>query len=240
MIGPYVNGTALVIGSLLGGFIGPRFSREFRLHMPMVFGCTAIGISAAMIVKEKYLAAVVLAVIVGTIVGEVVNLESGIQKMVGAVRKLIQKETKPSGDLNHQEFLDNFVALTVLFCFSGMGIYGSLHEGMTGDSTLLIIKGILDLFTGLIFASTMGYAIGILVIPQFVIQASLYCGAVLIVPFTNPAMLGDFSACGGIILLSIGLRLCGVKNLPVGNMIPALLLVMPLSWVWSTYLLPLM
>lgn len=236
MIGPYVNGAALLIGSILGGLIGPRLSRDFRLHMPMVFGCTAIGISVAMIVKGKYLAPVVLAVIAGTIVGEIIQLESGIQKGVGYAGKFFEKLTNPPADLNQQEFLDKFVALTVLFCFSGMGIYGSLQEGMTGDPTLLIIKGILDIFTSLIFASTMGCTIGILVIPQFIVQTLLYCGAILIIPFTNPDMLGDFSACGGIMLLSIGLRLCGVKNIPVGNMIPALIFVMPLSWLWATYL----
>jgi uncharacterized membrane protein YqgA involved in biofilm formation len=79
----------------------------------------------------------------------------------------------------------------------------------------------------------MGFAVGALVIPQFILQTLLYFSAVLIVPITTPEMLGDFSACGGIILLSIGLRICGIKNLPVANMIPALILVMPLSWLWT-------
>jgi len=237
MTGPYVNGVALFIGSMLGGFVGPKFSRDFRLHMPMVFGCISIGISITMLVKGKALAPVVLAVIAGTIVGELIRLESAIQTGVGYVGKVIEKHSKASPNINQQEFHDTFVTLTVLFCFSGMGIYGSLQEGMTGDPTLLIIKGILDIFTSIIFASTIGYTLGILVIPQFIVQAMLYYGAGLIIPFTNPDMLGDFSACGGIVLLSIGLRICGVKNIPVGNMIPALIVVMPFSWLWSTYIL---
>lgn len=232
MIGPYVNGAALLIGSVIGSLVGPRFNKDFRVRMPMVFGCTSIGISMAMVVKAHQLAPIVLAVILGTIVGEVVRLESIIQKSAGFARSLVERFFKPPGDFNQSEFLDRFVALTVLFCFSGMGIYGSLHEGMTGDPTLLIIKGILDLFTGLIFASTMGFAVTTLVVPQFVVEVLLYFGAILIVPFTSPEMLGDFSACGGIILLSIGLRICGIKNLPVANMIPALVLVMPFSWLW--------
>jgi uncharacterized membrane protein YqgA involved in biofilm formation len=235
MIGPYVNGTALLIGSMVGGFIGPKFSKDFRLHMPMVFGCTSIGISIAMIIKAKFLAPVALAVILGTIFGEIIHLENGIQRGVSYATKLINTSTKSAEDRDHQEFLDKFVPLTVLFCFSGMGIYGSLQEGMTGDPTLLIIKSILDIFTSLIFASTIGYSLGILVIPQFLVQSMLFCGAVLIVPYTSPEMLGDFSACGGIILLAIGLRICGIKNLPVANMIPALIIVMPLSWVWAVY-----
>lgn len=236
MIGPYVNGAALLIGSLVGGFIGPRFSREFRLHMPMVFGCTSIGISVAMIVKGVNLAPIALALILGTIIGEVIHLEDAIQKIVGYLQKIFKKNNLPAGGISNQEFLDKFVSLTVLFCFSGMGIYGSLNEGMTGDPTLLIIKGILDIFTSIIFASTMGYTLCILVLPQFTVQTLLFCGAALIVPFTNPVMLADFSGCGGILLLSIGLRICGIQNIPVGNMIPALFLVMPLSWLWSIYL----
>lgn len=236
MIGPYVNGAALLIGSLVGGFVGPRFSKDFRLHMPMVFGCVSIGISSTMIVKATTLSPVVLAVILGTILGEVIRLENVIQRGVGRARLLFSKFVKPVESQNSSEFADKFVALTVLFCFSGMGVYGSLHEGVSGDPNLLIIKGILDLFTSAIFASTMGYAIGVLVIPQFLIEVLLYMCAAMIVPLTTPAMLGDFSACGGIVLLAVGLRICGIKNLPVGNMIPALVLVMPISWLWTRYL----
>ncbi|MFV0436518.1 MAG: DUF554 domain-containing protein [Desulfopila sp.] len=236
MIGPLVNGAALFIGSLAGGFIGPRFSRDFRLHMPMVFGCASIGISITLIIKGANLAPVILAVILGTVFGEAIHLESKIQRAATRTKGWIEKLTGPAKDMDHKEFMDKFVALVVLFCFSGMGIYGSLNEGMTGDPTLLIIKSILDLFTSLIFASTMGYTVATLVIPQVFIQAMLFYGATLIVPYTDPAMLNNFSAGGGIVLLAIGLRICGIQNLPVANMIPALFLVMPLTWCWIRFL----
>jgi uncharacterized membrane protein YqgA involved in biofilm formation len=173
MIGPYVNGAALLVGSVVGGIIGPRISRDFRVHMPMVFGCTSIGISVTMIIKVKLMAAVVLAVILGTIVGVIINLELLIQKGASSSKRWFEKICSSPGELDQAEFLDKFVALTVLFCFSGMGIYGSLHEGMSGDPTLLIIKGILDIFTGLIFASTMGFSVGLLVIPQFLVETQI-------------------------------------------------------------------
>lgn len=236
MIGPYVNGVALLVGSIAGGIIGPRFSKDFRFHMPMIFGVTSIGVSITMIVKGQLLTPVVLAIILGTIVGEIFHLEVSIQKMVASAFKLIEKITKTKETTDLKNLIDKFVPLTVLFCFSGMGFYGSLQEGMTGDPTLLIIKSILDIFTSLIFASTIGCTLAILVIPQFIVQTLLYFGAIFIVPYTSPEMLADFSACGGIILLAIGMRICGVKNLPVANMIPALILVLPASWLWSLYL----
>jgi hypothetical protein len=46
-------------------------------------------------------------------------------------------------------------------------------------------------------------------------------------------MLADFSACGGVIMLATGLRICGIKIFPIVNMLPALILVMPISALWA-------
>ena len=52
-------------------------------------------------------------------------------------------------------------------------------------------------------------------------------------------MINDFKACGGIIMLATGFRMIRVKMFPTADMIPAMVLVMPFSWVWSAYILPL-
>ncbi|WP_316900393.1 DUF554 domain-containing protein [Pseudodesulfovibrio indicus] len=232
MIGPLVNGAALIAGSAAGALLGPKLSLNLRVKMPMVFGCASMGLGVAMIVKVKFLAPVVLALVVGSVLGELIQLESLIQKGAGKTRTVIDKIVRPTGALSQEEFLDKFVALLVLFCLSGTGIYGAMSEGMTGDPTLLIVKAILDLFTAPIFASTMGLSVGILVIPQLTVQALLYYLSSLILPLTTPDMLADFSACGGLIMLATGFRICGIKQFPVAGMIPSLLLVMPLSALW--------
>lgn len=236
MIGPYVNGATVVAGSLAGAFLGSRMSRNLRERMPMVFGCASLGLGVAMVVKVQSLPPMVLALVLGSIFGELVHLETGIQKLATKARALIEKFAKPSGDLSHDEFLEKFVAIMVLFCVSGTGIFGAMSEGMTGDPTLLIVKAILDLFTSAIFAATLGYTVVTLVVPQFIIQTSLFFGAALIMPLTTPAMVADFSACGGLIMLATGFRICGIKQFPVANMIPSLFLVMPLSALWARYL----
>jgi len=236
MIGPYVNGATVVAGSLAGAFMGTKMSRNLRERMPMVFGCASLGLGVAMVVKVQALPPMVLALVLGSIFGELVHLETGIQKLATKARALIEKFAKPSGDLSHDEFLEKFVAIMVLFCVSGTGIFGAMSEGMTGDPTLLIVKAILDLFTSAIFAATLGYTVVTLVVPQFIIQTSLFFGAALIMPLTTPAMVADFSACGGLIMLATGFRICGIKQFPVANMIPSLFMVMPLSALWSRFL----
>jgi uncharacterized membrane protein YqgA involved in biofilm formation len=236
MIGPYVNGAAVLAGSLGGAMLGSRLSKNLRNRMPMVFGCASMGLGVAMIVKVQSLPPMVLALVLGSILGELVHLETGIQKLASGARRLIEKFSKPSGDLSHDEFLEKFVAIMVLFCVSGTGVFGSMSEGMTGDPTLLIVKAILDLFTSAIFAASLGYTVATLVVPQFAIQVALYFGAALIMPLTTPAMVADFSACGGLIMLATGFRICGIKQFAVANMIPSLFLVMPLSALWARYM----
>ncbi len=233
MIGPAVNGAALVFGGLFGAAIGPRLNKNLRQQIPLVFGCSAMGIGVAMVLKVHSFAPVVLALILGAVFGILVRLEERVQRLSNKSRKLVERVARPAPGLAQEEFLDKFVALVVLFCVSGMGVYGSLNEGMTGDPSLLVIKAILDFFTALIFASSLGFAVCLLAVPQFTVQALLFFGAVQIVPLTTPAMMADFSACGGLIMLATGFRICGIKQFPVADMIPALVLVMPFSWAWT-------
>jgi uncharacterized membrane protein YqgA involved in biofilm formation len=59
----------------------------------------------------------------------------------------------------HESFIQNYVAIIILFCASGTGIFGSMQEGMTGDPSILIAKAFLDFFTATIFATTLGIAV---------------------------------------------------------------------------------
>lgn len=236
MIGPYINGAALLAGSVAGGLVGPYLNDNLRERMPMVFGCASMGIGVTMIVKVKFLAPVVLALVVGTLLGELVQLETRIQNAARSTQNIFNKFTQPKGGLSQQEYMDKFVALMVLFCASGTGIYGALNEGMTGDPTLLIVKAILDFFTAPIFAASMGISVCVLVVPQFLIQGSLYFAASQILHLTTPDMLSDFSSCGGLIMLATGFRICGIKSFPIAAMLPSLIIVMPLSFLWATYI----
>jgi len=176
---------------------------------------------------------VILALLVGTLIGEVVHLEDAIMRLASKTRGFIDRIAKPAdGSLSHDEFLSKFVALLVLFCASGTGVFGAMNEGMTGDSSLLMVKSFLDLFTAAIFATALGFSVATLVVPQFLIQGSLFLLATKILPLTTPNMIADFSACGGLIMVATGLRIAGIKPFSVANMLPALFLAMPVSALW--------
>jgi uncharacterized membrane protein YqgA involved in biofilm formation len=236
LIGPYVNGSVVTIGGVVGAFLGSKLPERLRNALPQTFGLASMGLGAMLIVKVKYMPAVVLAMVLGAVIGEMLGVERGLGKMAGATRGFIDKIIPPREGLSHEEFMDKFVAILVLFCASGTGIFGAMHEGMTGDPSILYIKTILDLFTSAIFATSLGYAVATIAVPQIMIQLGLAMLATLIMPLTTANMMADFSAAGGLIMLATGLRICGIKMFPVANMLPALLLVMPFSFLWASYI----
>ena len=90
----------------------------------------------------------------------------------------------------------------------------------------------------IIFACTLGIVVSLVALPQLVIFLLLYYLAGVIFPMTTPAMIADFKACGGLIVFVTGFRMIRVKDFPVADMIPAMALVMPISWIWTAYILP--
>ncbi|MCQ4088231.1 DUF554 domain-containing protein [Saccharibacillus sp. JS10] len=236
-IGPLVNALAVLLGGVLGALLGNRIPERLRINLPMTFGAASMGMGIALIVKVHAFPPVVLALLLGSIIGELVRLEKGIEWMASKVRGPVDRffsvqSTGPDPDT----FIQQFVGILVLFCASGTGIFGALNEGMTGDSTVLLTKSLLDFCTAMIFATSLGYIVPTIALPQAVILLSLFFGAGLILPLTTPEMIADFSAVGGIIMLMTGLRICGIKAFPVANMLPALLFVMPLSHLWTIWL----
>ncbi len=121
----------------------------------------------------------------------------------------------------------------------GTGIYGSIVSGMTGDHSIMIAKSILDLFTAIIFSCTLGSVVSLIAIPQFILFMTLFLLAGVIYPLTTPAMINDFKAVGGFFMLAAGFRMNKVTNFPTADMIPAMILIMPFSWIWSSFILPL-
>ena len=239
-IGVIVNASSVLLGGIFGGFFGNKLSEDFKEKLNMIFGACSMGMGIFSIAPMKNMPSVIFAVILGTIVGLAIHLgqifNKGALLMQRPITRMIPTENL---SISKDEFMSLMVTATVLFCASGTGIYGSLDEGMSGDITILVSKSILDFFTAAIFAASLGYAVSIIAIPQFIIFVILFLLARFILPFTYPSMISDFKACGGFLMLATGFRMVKLKMFPIAEMIPAMILVMPLSWLWSDIILKL-
>ena len=240
-IGVIINTVAIFLGGIVGALLGDKLPEKYKEQLNLIFGLCSMGMGISSIVLMKYMPAVVFALIIGTIVGLVFKLGDKVYELCSKLQKvMIRIVLKKETNMSETEFLATLITVIVLFCSSGMGIYGSLSEGMTGDSSLLITKSILDFFTAAIFACNLGYIVSLIAVPQFVIFTTLFLSASFIVPLTTPDMIADFKACGGFLMVAAGFRILKLKMFPVVDMIPAMILVMPFSWFWVNIILHLL
>lgn len=123
--------------------------------------------------------------------------------------------------------------------------------GVIIDALSVVFGGLLGAIAGgllkedfkermnMVFACSLGAVVSLVAVPQCVIFLILFFASTVILPLTNDAMIADFKACGGFIMLATGFRMIKVKMFPIADMVPAMILVMPISALWANYILPL-
>ena len=226
-IGIFICSGSLLVGALAGASLNRFIPEHFKKTLPLIAGLISISMGIHFVNKLHNLPPIALAIIVGTIIGGLLNIEKWIERAGTTLRTPIERifPAQASASVSAEDFMNQFIAVLILFC--------AITEGMTGDPTILLTKSILDFFTAAIFASTLGYIITVIFIPQLIVFIILFFAATFIMALINPAMIADFTACGGIIMLATGFRLCGIRAFPTANMLPSLLLVMPFSAAWQ-------
>jgi uncharacterized membrane protein YqgA involved in biofilm formation len=225
-IGILCNCGAVLIGGLAGALLGKRLDEGLKKTLNMIFGLCAAGNGIASVVKVYNMPPVILAVITGVMTGYLFKLEVRITGGFSLVLSRILKERIP-GDMRH------YITVVVIFCASGFGLYGTIMESMAGDSSWLLSKSIMDLFTAFIFAGTLGIAVSMICLPQFLTMITVFFAVQWFGRFVEKNQLMNFMACGGILTIASGFRVSGIMTAPVADMIPALVLVMPFTSVWD-------
>ncbi len=228
-IGILTNGAAVCIGGIIGAGIGNRIPERIQKSLTNIFGLSAMLMGISLMTQIKSLSAVVLAMIVGTLIGEGLGLEDKLTSGLHHLERKLPNSGMSSEKMNH------LISMVVLFCFSGTGIFGAMNSALTGDHAILFAKAILDFFTAIIFGSTVGMMIAMIAVPQVLVQLVLFFAASPLMPLINDIMMSDFKACGGVITFAVGLKISGIKTYHVINMLPALLLVMEFSYIWNYF-----
>ena len=230
-VGILVNVGSVVLGGFLGSVMGEKLSETLKDTLTKVFGVCALAMGITLTIRMQNLPAAVFAVIVGTIIGTALDLDGRIRR--GTRRAL--EALNLGGGID----FDLMLTALILFCASGTGIYGSLISGMTGEHSILFAKSVLDLFTAMVFACKLKKATCLIGVPQIIIMLTLFFSARLIYPLTTDVMIDDFRAVGGIILLCTSFSMLKLLKFPLANLLPGMILIMPVSWCWTSFITPL-
>ena len=226
-IGVIINSMSTLLGGLLGCLLSSVIPKRFQEDLPVLFGYCAMAIGINSIIKVQSMAAVVIAVVIGYCMGSALLLERRGQRFLKLVIERIFARTSTGQDSVRDDAM--LITVAALFCFSGFGWYGALMESLTGSAEILISKSVLDFFTAMLFAGLLGRVICILPFMQIAVLLLVFLTGRLLGGCFTPDALANLSAAGGILTLATGFRVAKIKSVPIFDMVPALVLVFPLT-----------
>ena len=105
-----------------------------------------------------------------------------------------------------------------------MTITGSFQAGLNGDNSVLITKAILDLFSAIILASSLGVGVLLSAVAVFVIQGGLVLLSGLLAPVLSAGAINEMTCVGSILIIMIGTNLIGITKIKVADFLPAIIL----------------
>ena len=145
------------------------------------------------------------------------------QRRLEAFGDAIQARLTRTGD-GHSTVSEGFVTASLLFCVGSLTVVGSIQDGLTGDYSTLATKAVLDGFASVALAATLGWGVGLSAVTILVVQGSLTLGAGLFDDLLQGEALAVLTSAGGVTVIGIGLKLLDIKDVKVGNFLPALVI----------------
>jgi uncharacterized membrane protein YqgA involved in biofilm formation len=246
--GTAVNVATVIAGSGLGMLLGHRLPQRTRetvtdalgLVTLLIGGLSALEVTAAVLSDAVGPSAPVLivlgALLIGGILGSLIDIERRLEGFGGWLRaRLTRSRTAESTEradaddyhsIEHAarlRFIEGFVTASLVFCVGPLTILGSLSDGLGLGADQLILKAVLDGFAAIAFAASLGLGVMASAVAVAVIQGALTLVGFALGDFLPEAHLAAITAAGGLMLLGVGLRLLRLKMVPVGNLLPALI-----------------
>lgn len=242
-LGTVINVVAVILGAVAGMAVGHRFPERTRSVVTDCLGLVTLlvaGLSVVSVTDGGLRDAVgsgvpVLVVLgsllIGSITGSLLRVEERLAGLAGVIQRRVARRRgagEPGSSRAEEEhaererFIEGWLSASLLFCVGPLTILGSLSDGLGRGIDMLVLKSVLDGFAALAFASTFGVGVLLSAVSVAVIQGSLTIVGMALGAIMPDPHIAALTATGGLLLGGIGLRLLRIREVPVGDMLPAL------------------
>ncbi|MCX8022684.1 MAG: DUF554 domain-containing protein [Syntrophorhabdaceae bacterium] len=225
MVGTLVNVGTVLVGSVIGLAIHAKLPERITKIAFQAIGLFTMFLGFIMASKTGNFLIMIFSILPGSIIGELLHIERRMEGLSEFIKRKIG-----SKDSN---FSEGLVTSFLLFCMGSMTILGAIEEGLGGKPNLLIAKAVLDGFSSLALASSLGIGVTFSIIPLFIYQGGITLFASTLQQVFTEVLIKELSAVGGLLLIGLGINLLEIKRLPVLNMLPALAISVFLTYFFS-------
>ena len=249
-IGTLVNAVTILVGAAIGVAAGHRLAVRTRELVTDALGLVTllIAASSAAAVGDPALAAavgdsapvliVLGSLVLGGVAGSALRVEDRLESLGGWLRTTLgRRRGRPVGTTaggtttdgttadgaERDRFIEGFVTASLLFCVGPLTVLGSINDGLGNGADQLFLKAALDGFASIAFAASFGWGVAASVVTVVAVQGGLTVVGVVLGSVLDAAQVAALEATGGLVLVGVGLGLLRLRRIPVGDLLPALL-----------------
>ena len=218
MTGTWINVGTVLLGTLIGTLLGSRLPAGLQARVLAGLGLITLvlGVDNALAWRDTNPLYVLGAVLLGGLTGEALGIEDRLAGLGGRLQRRFASEDE------HSTIAEGFFTASLLFCVGPLAVLGAIENGLTGDYQTLATKALLDGFAAIALASTLGWGVGLAAITVLVYQGAIALGAGLFDNILKGESLAALTSAGGVLIIGISLKLLDLKDVKVGNFLPAL------------------
>lgn len=230
MLGTIVNVAAIFFGGIIGLLFGKALPDKMKNTIIQGIGLAVILIGLSMALKTNEALVVIASLVLGGIIGELIDIEYQLEK---CGNWMARRSSKGDGNSN---FTKGFVSASLMYCVGAMAIMGALESGLKGQHDILFAKSMLDGISSIVLASSMGIGVLVSALPVLIYQGGITLLAVFLQGVLTDAVVAEMNATGGLLIVGIGINLLGIMEIKVGNLLPGIIMAIPLTPLFAMIL----
>ena len=235
-LGTIINTVAVIVGGLLGMLLKKGVADKFQKILMQTLGLATIFIGAGGVLKYMLMLEngslttrgtmlLIFSLVIGCLLGQLLDIEAKMEKLGTKLKAAVRMQ-------NDNRFVEGFVTTSLIICVGAMAIVGAMQDGLSGDSSMLVAKAMLDFALVVILASTYGVGAVFSALPIFIYQGAITLIASLFGAVISDGLIETLSFVGSALIFCVGVNLVKEKTFRVANMLPALLV--PILWeLWQ-------
>ena len=227
MLGTIVNTCTILIGASFGAVVRQGIGDKYKDAMFNALGlaCLVLGMNAALpnMAKSEYPVLFILSLAIGGVIGTRLDLSGHIDRLNARLNAKGKKENN---------VLQGLVTGCLLFCIGTFSIVGPVLSCLSPSqgwafneqgNTYLYTNATLDLVTSAVLAASYGWIMLLAAPILFCWQSMFYAIAYFFGEAMPEPMRCELSIVGGVLIISSGLSILGIKDCKTVNLLPSLL-----------------
>jgi len=221
--GTIVNTVSIIAGGSLGVILGHRLSDGLKTTVMQGLSLAVLLIGGQMALETNNPPVVIFSLLIGAVIGELLKIETRLNKFGEWIESKFSSE---GGSVAKA-----FVRTTLIYCVGAMAIMGAIQDGLTGDPSTLYAKSMLDGFSAIAFASTMGIGVIFSSLPVLLYQGLITLLASSVQAILTPEIIAEMTATGGLLIIGISINILEIAEIKVGNLLPSIFVAIGLSYL---------